>query len=299
MARTFLANAAGRGGMLALAAVWGLIAGGPAVAGGGDTEHKVAWQSVHTPSPGKPQAIGGYAHGCLAGGQSLPLEGVGYQVMRPSRHRYFGHSTLVDYLQGLGRRAQAAGLGVVNIGDMAQPRGGPMPTGHASHQIGLDVDVWLRLDLPALPRDRRDHLTELTVIDRDTLQLLPGRWSQTQAELLHQAARDPRVDRIFVNPVIKSALCRQTALGDRAWLGRIRPWYSHHDHFHVRLSCPADSPLCEPQKPLPPGDGCDEDLVSWARDARPPDPDKPPPPAPVRNPILPLACYQINLAGAP
>jgi hypothetical protein len=29
------------------------------------------------------------------------------------------------------------------IGDISQPRGGPMTSGHASHQIGLDADIWM------------------------------------------------------------------------------------------------------------------------------------------------------------
>src|SRR5439155_21254326 len=65
----------------------------------------------------------------------------------------------------------------------------------------------------------------------------------------------------FVNPLVKGALCAEAG-DDRAWLRKIRPWWAHHEHFHVRLACPADSPDCERQPPLPPGDGCDE-LAWW------------------------------------
>jgi penicillin-insensitive murein DD-endopeptidase len=77
--------------------------------------------------------------------------------------------------------------------------------------------------------------------------------------VLALAARDPRVDRIFVNPVIKAELCR--ADKRPRWLRKVRPWWLHHEHFHVRLACPDDSPECEAQKPIPDGDGCDD--VKW------------------------------------
>ena len=258
----------------------------------------IAWNSVRAPSPGPAQVIGGYAHGCLSGGVSLPLDGEGYQVMRPGRRRYYGHSILVDYLQGLGRRAAHARLGLVNVGDLSQPRGGPMNSGHASHQNGLDVDIWLRLDLPPLPRDRRDNLKEVSLVDRAAVRVAHPGWTRAHAELIRQAARDPRVNRIFVNPAIKLELCEQAG-ADRDWLRLIRPWYGHDDHLHVRLNCPADSPQCEPQAPLPPGDGCGAEVLSWLSEARPPDPNKPPRHHAPPNPTLPAACSLINLAAVP
>jgi penicillin-insensitive murein endopeptidase len=261
------------------------------------TSQPIAWHLVRTPSPGPAQAIGGYAHGCLAGGVALPLDGTGYQVIRPGRHRYFGHPALLDYLRKLGQRTRAAGLGIIDIGDMAQPRGGPLNFGHASHQIGLDVDIWLRLDLPPLPRDRRDDVKEVSVVDGNTLELVPSLWTPAQMTLIRLATEDARVARIFVNPVIKLELCRRAG-ADRGWLRLIRPWYGHDDHFHVRLSCPADSPLCESQPPLPPGDGCDAELMSWLPEARPPVPKAGSPPPPPK-PALPAACMRLNLAAAP
>lgn len=260
-----------------------------------DSDHKVAWHLARTPSLGPTQVIGGYAAGCLAGGVALPLEGAGYQVMRTDRRRYFGHPVLIDYLKTLGRRAQAAGVPLFNIGDLSQPRGGPMRFGHASHQNGLDVDVWLRFDLPALPRAKRDGLNETSLVDRDTMRVKHPGWTAAHTELLRLAASDARVSRIFVNPAIKLELCRQAG-EDRDWLRLIRPWYGHDDHFHVRLNCPADSPQCEPQKPLPPGDGCGSEVMSWLPDARPPDPNRPVVRHAPPNPTLPAACYHVNTA---
>ncbi len=263
-----------------------------------ETVGLIPWHLIQAPSPGPAHAIGGYAHGCLTGGVALPLDGVGYQVIRPSRHRSFGHPVLIDYVQRLGLRAHGAGLGLLNIGDMAQPRGGPLNFGHASHQIGLDVDIWLRLDLPLLPRNRRDDLKELTVVDGTALDLVRSRWTPAQVTLIRLATQDARVTRIFVNPIIKLELCRQAG-ADREWLRVIRPWYGHDDHFHVRLACPADSPLCEAQPPVPPGDGCDTELMSWLPEARPPVPKKAALPHPPPNPVLPAACLPLNLAATP
>jgi penicillin-insensitive murein endopeptidase len=110
--------------------------------------------------------------------------------------------------------------------------------------------------------------------------------------LLRLAASDPNVERIFVNAVIKTALCRAAPAGDRAWLHRLRPWWEHDDHFHVRLRCPDGSPECQAQAPIPPGDGCDAVLASWVRDQRPPPPHPAPPPT-RKLPILPEACRAI------
>src|SRR5258708_13552871 len=110
------------------------------------------WSLVPAPSAGPARVSGGVAHGCLAGAVRLPDDGPGYQVVRVSRRRDSGHPDLVAFVARLTRQAQAAGLAPFYVGDMAQPRGGPLPFGHASHQTGLDVDIWFNLDPnPPLP----------------------------------------------------------------------------------------------------------------------------------------------------
>ncbi|HYD32137.1 MAG TPA: penicillin-insensitive murein endopeptidase [Azospirillaceae bacterium] len=253
-----------------------------------------SWNTVRGPVAGPARSIGGYARGCVAGAVALPQEGAGFQVIRLSRQRFFGHPLLVDFLRNFGRKMEKAKLGVALVGDMSQPRGGPMSFGHASHQIGLDVDIWLRLDLPKLSPGARENVREVSMVDFTSQWVDRRAWTDAQAEMIRLAAGDPRVSRIFVNPVIKQALCRRD-WADRSWLRMVRPWHGHDGHMHVRLNCPADSPACEAQKPLPPGDGCDE-AGSWlptAKLAARPVPANPQPP----KMTLPAACSRLLQGG--
>jgi penicillin-insensitive murein endopeptidase len=260
-----------------------------------------AWSRVTNPTPGPAEAIGGAAHGCLAGGVELPVDGDGYSAIRLSRRRNFGLPETVAFVEALGHQAHAAGLQTFYVGDMAQPRGGPLPFGHASHQTGLDVDIWFTLrPKPDLPPAARE------VVDLPSM-LLPGlagvdprQFGPPQVKLLQLAAADPRVDRIFVNPVLKAALCHGyagAATDGTAWLHRLSPWWGHDDHFHVRLHCPADSPDCEAQPPVPSGDGCDATLDWWLAELRkpspPPKPGVPPPQPPPPRPRMPPACRAV------
>ncbi len=224
-----------------------------------------AWSAVGYPLAGPPQAIGAYTAGCIGGAVALPLEGEGYQVMRPSRNRYYGHPVLVRLVERLGRQTAARG-GRLLIGDLGQPRGGPMPNGHRSHQSGLDVDIWFLQQ----PRDRLLSRTEVERIEMPSMVradegvLNGSRWSPRYRDALKQAALAPEVERIFVNPIIKQALCASET--DRSWLYKLRPWWGHDAHFHIRLACPPGSDQCKAQKPIPPDDGCDADLAHWVRD---------------------------------
>ena len=241
---------------------------------------------VREPVAGQPEAIGRYNAGCLRGGQALPLDGTGYQVVRINRRRYFGHPEMVDYLVTLGQRVAGAGLGTIMIADIGQAAGGPRRgSSHRSHQMGLDADVWLRLGVPRLDLASREQVSSQLVVDRANWRVAAGQWTPQHAELLHLAGTDPRVSRIFVHPAIKRELCNMT-WQDRSWLRVIRPWMGHDSHFHVRLHCPTGSPLCQPQEAVPAGDGCGEDLDLWF-----PDPnriDEPLPP--YVPPPMPEAC---------
>lgn len=222
------------------------------------------WEQIRTPVKpldGKVQSIGGYSNGCIIGAQPLALKGEGYQVIRHARNRYYGHPELVDFLQQLGKKAKKAGLPPILIGDMGMPAGGRFSSGHASHQTGLDADIWLRFGPMDDKTAAKPDGLGLLVVNKGATNV-NANWQPQHATLIKLAAMDPRVNRIFVNPAIKVKLC-QTAGQDRQWLRKIRPWYAHDSHFHVRLSCPKDARYCENQAAIPAGDGCGDELYSW------------------------------------
>ncbi|MDD0824743.1 penicillin-insensitive murein endopeptidase [Mannheimia sp. AT1] len=220
------------------------------------------WEKIKTPIQGKAQSIGGYSNGCIIGAQPLNLKGEGYQVIRSLRNRYYGHPQLLDYLTDLGKRAKASGIPTILIGDMGMPAGGRFSSGHASHQTGLDADIWLRLGPMDDETAKNPSGLATIMVNRDTNRVYERLWNQHHTNLLKLAATDSRVDRIFVNPAVKVKLCHDAG-SDRAWLQKIRPWYGHDAHFHVRLTCPSDATSCENQAPVPAGDGCGEELYSW------------------------------------
>lgn len=225
-----------------------------------------AWSRIANPDQASAQSIGGYANGCLSGGEALPTEGRGYQVVRLSRNRYYGHPVLIDFLEDLGNKVADNDLGLMLVADMNQPRGGPMPSGHSSHQSGLDADIWLPLDYARID-GKRDHLKSVAMADRHKYTMNYSAWTRKQANLVRLAAEDKRVARIFLNPRIKLELC-QMEWKDRSWLRKIRPWFKHHSHFHVRLKCPPGSKHCKNQSPPPAGDGCGNELAEWHPDKR-------------------------------
>jgi penicillin-insensitive murein endopeptidase len=222
------------------------------------------WQAQRVPAPGPSLSIGTCSCGCLQGAATLPPSGHGYEALRLGRNRRFGHPSLVAYIQRLGDAAARNKLGLVVVGDLSQPRGGPTPSGHRSHQTGLDADIGYVAPPGArarMPASAREQLAPLAVVDGKTHEKTPA-WTPKVMKLLALAASDPAVDRIFVDPGIKRLACADPATGQAPWQGRLRPWWNHHDHFHVRLKCPADSPLCVPQEP-PTDDGCGASLTWW------------------------------------
>jgi penicillin-insensitive murein endopeptidase len=220
-----------------------------------------------TPLPGPPQSIGSYGDGCLAGATALPITGSFWQVMRVSRNRYWGNPSLVAFIERLADGGKSAGWNGLLIGDMSQPRGGPMLYGHTSHQIGLDADIWFT-PMPdhQLSPEEREFNMALNMVAKDRPAVDPKVWTYERTALVRAAAQDQVVTRIFVNPAIKSAMCHEAG-SDRSWLSKVRPWWGHNEHFHVRIACPSDSPECKPQPPAGSSDGCGHELDSWLKQA--------------------------------
>lgn len=245
------------------------------------------------------RAIGFYAHGCLAGAVALPITGKTWQVMRLSRNRNWGHPDLIKFIERFSAKLpKAAGWPGILVGDLSQPRGGPTVTGHASHQIGLDADIWLTpMPERTLTKEERETTAPLLMIRADKKDVDPQNWT-SQMKVIRAAAEDPVVERIFVNAAIKKALCREAGK-DRGWLYKVRPYWGHTHHMHIRIYCPAGSTQCEKQPPPGAGDGCGKELDWWFRDSilhpKPsPKPAKPRPPLMMKD--LPAACRQVLLA---
>lgn len=231
-----------------------------------------------------PAPYGSYSKGCQAGAVQLPETGPTWQAMRLSRNRNWGQPQTIDFIRDLSRvAAKQPGWSGLYIGDISQPRGGPMLSGHRSHQIGLDIDIWMR---PAnnlrLSRQHREKISSIAVATKNGAYMTQN-WSSAHYEILRAAASDRKVARIFVSPSIKVQLCSE-ARGNRKWLRKIRPWPSHNYHFHVRLACPRGMRGCIDQDPPPRGDGCAQ-AQQWVNNIlKPPPPKKADPNAPKPKP---------------
>ncbi|MDG2406695.1 MAG: penicillin-insensitive murein endopeptidase [Paracoccaceae bacterium] len=234
---------------------------------------------------------GSYAKGCLSGAVMLPETGPYWQAMRLSRNRNWGHPDAIDFVKKLARKAaDQPGWSGLYIGDISQPRGGPMLDGHRSHQMGLDIDIWMRRATSLrLSRVARESLSSVSMrLERGAF--VNKNWTDAHQAILKAAAQDPRVARIFVFPGAKVEMCKAET-GKRNWLRKIRPWWGHHAHFHVRLRCPKDADNCQNQARPPQGDGC-KSAQAWVDDILKPAPVDP-------NALKPKPRKELTLKNLP
>lgn len=226
------------------------------------------WELQTKPAKGTEESIGTYSLGCMIGAKELPLDGYGYQVMRPSRERFFARAEMVDYIENLGKDVRNKLKSTLMVGDMSLPKGGPFSFGHRSHQNGLDADIWFYTPPAAnkrsLSRVEREKISAQSLVNQRK-KLLNENWKAYHRNLIKLAASKPEVDRVFVNPVIKRELCKLDNGAD--WLGKVRPWSEHDDHMHVRLKCPDGDNHCKYPEGYETikGDGCDDTLAWWFR----------------------------------
>jgi penicillin-insensitive murein endopeptidase len=264
-----------------------------------------------TPAPLKARAIGWYAKGCLAGAKPLAIDGSAWQVMRLSRNRNWGHPELIALVERLAEEVKKydSWPGLL-VGDIAQPRGGPMTSGHASHQVGLDADIWLT-PMPdrRLTEKEREELSATSMLAADEISVDPKVWGDGQVKIIKRAASYRAVERVLVHPAIKKALC-EAAGSDKGWLAKVRPYWGHYYHMHIRVGCPSGSSGCTSQPPPPGGDGCGAELKDWIKLVTPKKPSKEPKreaktakPSPKKKPItmadLPADCRSVLAAGEP
>ena len=255
----------------------------------------VAAGPITSPAPGPLRIVGSESSGgCIAGAERLPASGEGFETIHLGYSSFWGAPPVIERIGLLGKQAHAAGLADFYVEDISHPRGGPMPGGHVSHQLGLDVDVVLDpRPKAALTQAARETVEVISLVRADRRGIDPGRWTPAVAALIKLAAGLPDVDRVLVNPAIKRQLCNEVT-GDRTWLRLIRPWYGHAAHMHVSFRCPVGQVECVPVPPPPAGDGCDATLQWWFDQLDVP----PKPPGPARPPRpLPAACKAIMTGG--
>jgi penicillin-insensitive murein endopeptidase len=232
--------------------------------------------------------------------------------MRLSRNRNWGHPDLIALIEKFAADAREKdGWPGLLVGDISQPRGGPMLTGHASHQVGLDADIWFT-PMPdhRLSEKEREDLSATSMLAEDGVSVNPRVWTEAHVRLLKRVASYPQVERVLVHPAIKKAVCEATRADKgaaRAWLGKVRPYWGHYYHFHIRIACPKGSAACEHQPAVSGDDGCGAELKRWLKLVKPPPvtaaPAKPAPPARERHPItldqLPATCRAVLASGTP
>jgi penicillin-insensitive murein DD-endopeptidase len=232
--------------------------------------------------------VGGGA-GCVAGAVELPGQGPGWETIRQASSTFWGAPGTVAGVELLARRARAAGLPTLYINDLSRPRGGPLTGLHASHQTGLDADVWLDIT-PKLPLTaaERERIAPQSLVAPDGREVDPAVWQPGHATLIRLATELPGVDRVLVNAAIKAELCHEVG-PEAAWLHKVRPWWGHSAHMHIHFACPPGQGDCRDLPPIPAGTGCDASLQWWFDQLGKPAP----PVTPAHPPPLPAACRAI------
>ncbi len=208
------------------------------------------------------RAIGNYVRGCLAGAVALPINGKTWQVMRVSRNRNWGHPDLIRFLERLANKVPRVGWPGLLVGDLAQPRGGPMLTGHTSHQIGLDADIWLT-PMPdhALSRKEREEMSATNVVaaDRTARQIainagedgsvIVGKISEKDTYAYGYDAQEGHYGDLVSKGIIDPTKVVRTALQDAASIAAL---------LITTEAMVAEKPKKEtPMPAMPPGGGMD------------------------------------------
>ena len=246
--------------LLSLSVVFAIFTSDVSIA---ETPAKRLFGTKPLPAALKPAAHGFYTKGCIAGAVAIPVDGPNWQAMRLSRNRRWGHPTLIKIIEDLSYKGKKDGWNGLLVGDISQPRGGPMLTGHRSHQLGLDADLWFTpMPNKRMTYQERENTSAVSVLKKGTNYVDKARWSRAHTMLLYHAASFPQVERVLVHPGVKKQLC-DTVKGDRKWLRKIRPTWGHHYHFHLRIGCPAGSPGCKRQNATPRNSGCNDGSLDW------------------------------------
>ena len=168
------------------------------------TPAKRLFGTKELPAKLQPAAHGFYTNGCLSGGIAIPVDGPNWQAMRLSRNRRWGHPDLIRIIEDLSYKAKQDGWNGLMVGDISQPRGGPMLTGHRSHQMGLDADIWFNpMPNKRLTYQERENLSAVSVLKKGSVYVDKARWTRAHTMVLYHAASYDQVERILVHPGVK------------------------------------------------------------------------------------------------
>ncbi len=213
---------------------------------------------------GNSQSIGTYNNGCILNPVELK-QGANFEKPRLSRRNNFANPEMIKFIEDLSGDVNKKYGKKLLVADISKNKGGRIPSLHASHQIGLDADIWYKLYDPKqnLNESNIETLSPTDMVSSDGKKISEY-WSADNENILRMAARNNNVDRIFVNAAIKKQFCSKYK--DEIWQRKIRAWWGHNEHFHVRLKCPANSPECVMTVGAVNVDGCDSSLNWWFSD---------------------------------
>lgn len=188
-----------------------------------------------------------------------------FEVVEPARERHYATYEMADMISRLAKSLNQNFNHKLYVGNISQKSGGKiysMKNGkpvldrhgnpvlaHASHQIGVDVD----LGYPTAQAQTKFPI----VVEKKTRQYNSSSYSVSQTYQLLKYAfsqEDIKVDRIFADQTIKKALCEYAKASnelsgrDKDVVTRLFQNIDHVDghgnHFHLRLKCSTYDPAC-------------------------------------------------------
>ncbi|MGE5085521.1 MAG: penicillin-insensitive murein endopeptidase [Bacillota bacterium] len=208
------------------------------------------------------QAIGAVNKGRLENGTSLldiDAKNIGFEVAHPERKSFYATTELAYLIEKMGAfTRKVAPNHILYLSDIAKKNGGKYGS-HKSHQNGLDIDIAFYFKANKSSANFVKALRNGKPI---------GDWMmEPQWQLFKYVTSSNFVDRIFVHPGLKKALCdnaikngeiNESTRSGVAYetLRRLRPEKSHDNHFHLRIKCSESQIRCRQMAEPAQGTGC-------------------------------------------
>jgi penicillin-insensitive murein endopeptidase len=225
-------------------AVATLLATSAASAAPSAAPKKVASRHADHLSKGAPN------HGSLEGAQRWKDRAWAKHMVRHEKAATFALPSLVALVDKAARRvAKSFPKSVLSVGDMSLERGGPI-SGHHSHQNGRDIDIGF---YAADAKGRSVRLVQFSGFDSAGKSMASPDVHFDDARnwtLISTMLDDTRAEvrSVFIASWLRTRLLAHAtkihapkAQIERAAMVMMQPPNAepHHDHFHVRIACPA------------------------------------------------------------